>query len=271
MPSTPPRDDRILAVTRVLAWIIAPILVLAFALLWPVPRDTGRRFAWQITPTLTPMVLASAYLGGAYFFVRSATTRAWHTVKGGFPPVVVFATLLGVATILHWDRFIHSSPAFWLWALLYLTTPFLVAYAFLANRPYGALATDEDVLIPIVVARVVAGVGLLAAVTGLLVFAYPSGAIAVWPWALTPLTARVLGAIFCLGVAGVEALADRRWGSARLLVRVAIAMLALIVASGARAHTELIMDRPLTWAFMIGFPLLLILTVGWYAAMSRRG
>lgn len=50
------------------------------------------------------MILASVYLGGAYFFLRAATAKQWHTVKGGFVPVGTFATLMGVATILHWDK-----------------------------------------------------------------------------------------------------------------------------------------------------------------------
>jgi hypothetical protein len=51
---------------------------------------------------MTPMLLASVYLGGANFFLRAATARQWHTVKGGFVPVGTSATLMGVATILHW-------------------------------------------------------------------------------------------------------------------------------------------------------------------------
>lgn len=58
------------------------------------------------------MILGSVYLGGAYFFLRAVTARQWHTVKGGFIPVGTFATLMGVATILHWDRS-WSRPGRW--------------------------------------------------------------------------------------------------------------------------------------------------------------
>lgn len=256
--------------TRALAWFIAPVLVLAFVLLWPVPSNTERRFAWHITPTLTPMVLASAYVGGAYFFVRVARSRAWHTVKGGLLPVTTFATLLGIATILHWDKFTHSSPAFWLWAALYFTAPLLVAYAYLTNRRHDLPGDAGDLHISVVVARLIAGVGVLALATGLFLFVFPSVAISVWPWALTPLTARVMGAIFCLGLAGLGVLADRRWGSARILVQVGFVMLGLIVVSGVRAHDELLTERPLTWAFVVGFPLLVVVMALWYAHMERR-
>jgi uncharacterized membrane protein YqhA len=61
------RDDRVLALTRWVSLVIIPFLVVAFVVLVPWPGDTGRLFAWQIKPILTPMVLGSVYLGGAYF------------------------------------------------------------------------------------------------------------------------------------------------------------------------------------------------------------
>src|SRR3954452_692349 len=101
-------DDRVLPVTRVVAAAIIPFLLLAFAVLYFWPSDTGRLFAWPIKPPLTAMVLASVYLGGAYFFLRAARASSWHTIKAGFPPVATFAGLLGIATLVHWDKFSHS-------------------------------------------------------------------------------------------------------------------------------------------------------------------
>jgi len=84
MTTSRSRDDRVLPSTRVLSAIIVPFLVLAFAVLFPWPGDTGRLFAWAIKPTMSSMVLGSVYLGGAYFFVRVVRCPQWHTVAGGF-------------------------------------------------------------------------------------------------------------------------------------------------------------------------------------------
>src|SRR6476660_9866871 len=111
-----PRDDRILGFTRGLSLFIAPFLLVAFVLLYGFPGRTGRLFAWPIRGTMTPMVLASAYLGGFWFFVCVLRERRWAAVKLGFPAVALFATLLGIATIVHWEKFSHSHLAFWLWA-----------------------------------------------------------------------------------------------------------------------------------------------------------
>jgi len=67
--------DRIVWQTRLLAAVIVPFLVVAFVILYLRPEETGRLFAWPISPWMTSFVLASAYLGGAYFFVRVATGR----------------------------------------------------------------------------------------------------------------------------------------------------------------------------------------------------
>ncbi len=159
-----------------------------------------------------------------------ATAKQWHTVKGGFIPVGTFATLMGAATIAHWDKFLHAHVAFWLWAGLYFTTPFLIFWVWLSNRRRDAPSTSADLLIPGGVSRIIAVLGTLSVLTGLFLFLVPARAVAVWPWAVTPLTARVLGAIFCLGIVGLGALFDRRWSSARILLQVAALMLALIPA-----------------------------------------
>lgn len=96
------RDDRVLTYTRVLSLAIVPFLLTAFVVLYLFPGDTKRLFAWPINPTMTSMMLASAYLGGAYFFLRVVFESRWNVVKTGFLSVALFASLLGVATVLHW-------------------------------------------------------------------------------------------------------------------------------------------------------------------------
>ena len=264
------RDDRVLALTRWVSLVIIPFLVVAFVVLVPWPSDTGRLFAWQIKPTLTSMVLGSVYLGGAYFFLRVFRAKEWHTVKGGFVPVGTFATLLGVATIAHWDKFLHTHVAFWLWAGLYFTTPFLVFWVFLANRKHDAPATDADLLLSVGVSRIIAVVGGLSLLTGAFLFLLPNQAVAIWPWTLTPLTSRVLGAIFCLGIAGLGTLFDRRWSSARVLLQVAALMLTLIVVAGARATGEFDSANAMTWLISGGFVAVLAMIVVLSLRMDAR-
>ena len=263
-------DDRVLPLTRGIAAAIVPFLVVAFAVLYPWPGDTDRLFAWPIRPTTTAMVLGSAYLGGAWFFVCAARARSWHTVKAGFVPVAVFASLMGIATILHWDKFHHGHVAFWLWVLLYFTTPFLIVLVWLRNRRHDVPADADELLLPILAARVIAAVGVLALVWGLFLYLLPAAAIALWPWSLTPLTARVLGAVTCLGLAGIGARFDRRWSSARLPFQVAGVMLTAILVAGVRAHAEFDSGNVLTWLLAAGFVGVTAAVVALYWRMETR-
>jgi len=239
----------------VLSIVVIPFLLVAFVLLyfWPSADDTARLFAWRIVPGFTSMVLASAYLGGAYYFLRAARATEWHTVGGGFIPVGLFATLMGVATILHWDKFIRTNVAFWLWAALYFTTPFLVFTVWFLNRREQSPRTADDLLIPQRTALLMGLFGMAALVTSGFLFLVPSAAIVIWPWTLTELTARVMGAIFALGVAGLGAVRDRRWTSMRILLQVAGVMLVLILIAAVRAHGDFDTSKPLAWVFAAGF------------------
>jgi hypothetical protein len=264
-----PRDDQVLGTTRALSAFIVPFLIVAFVVLYGWPAETGRLFAWTIKPTLTPMVLGAVYIGGAYFFTRAWRAAAWHTVKVGFLPVTTFASLLGVATVLHWDRFNHHHLAFWLWAGLYFTTPFLVLGAWLRNRGRDRPAAGDLALSP--PARAVIGAtGLLSVALGLFLFLRPAQAIDLWPWPLTPLTARVMGAVFCLGVAGLGILADPRWSTARIMLQTEQVMLSLILVAAVRDRGHLDGSRPFTWLLLGGLAGVLLSSIALSVAMDRR-
>jgi hypothetical protein len=256
--SHPTEDDRVLRSTRVLAAFIAPFLLVAFVLLYVFPLRTTQLWAWTIHPTMTAMVLASAYLGGCYFFIRVLRERRWAAVKYGYLAVALFASLLGLSTVVHWDRFNHGHLAFWLWAFLYFTAPFLVVAAWLANRRYAAPAHPGEARLGPVARAVVAIVGLAALGTGLSLVLAPARLIPVWPWMLTPLTARVVGAIFCLGCAGIGVLLDGRWVSLRLMLQVQVVMCVLMLVAAMRARHEFFPDRALTWVMLAGFVALLL-------------
>ncbi|GAA2033726.1 hypothetical protein GCM10009740_25320 [Terrabacter terrae] len=263
------RDDRVLTATRVLALVLVPILLTAFVILYAFPGDTARLFAWTIRPELTPMVLASAYLGGAWFFVRVARERRWARIGAGLLAVALFAALLGIATVLHWDRFNHGHPAFWLWTALYLSAPFAVLAVWLANEQVAAPPRPDELRVTRVARALVAGGAALALVQGLVMFAAPSFVVPAWPWSLTPLTCRVVGAVFCLGSAGLVVLVDSRWVRVSLMVEVEVVMLTLMLVGGLRARGDLHADRPLTWLLLTGFVATLAASLRLWWVMAR--
>ncbi|MEO5680181.1 MAG: hypothetical protein ABIS47_10990 [Acidimicrobiales bacterium] len=264
------RDDRVLPATLALSLAIIPFLLVAWVVLYLFPDDTERLFAWPVKPRMSPMVLGSVYLGGAYFFLRAARASQWHQVKAGFVPVGTFASLMGVATVIHWDRFTHDHLAFWLWAGLYFTTPFLVFGVWAANRGHDSPVTDDDLLLPRGARLGLAGAGALALGTSTLLFLAPDRLRASWPWMLTPLTARVMGAIFALGIGGFIVARDGRWSATRVMLEVQGVMLGLILLAGIRSHADLNLAKPLTITLVLGLGATLAGGAVLYVRMNRR-
>lgn len=213
--SSSQRDDRVLPVTRVIAALLVPVLGLAFVILFFEARDTGDHFAWTIRPPMTPVVMASGYLGGAYYFARMASGTRWHQTGVVLPAVSVFATVMMLATIIHWDKFNHGHIAFWLWVILYVVAPPLVFGLWLLNRsrdPYEAGAGDPET--PVAGRIVLLAVACVALVIAVALFARPAAWSGWFPWTLSPLTARVMSGWFALaGTASILLARDRRASS----------------------------------------------------------
>lgn len=244
-------DDRLLPVTRWVAAAIVPFLVVAAFLLFVFPERTGELFAWAIAPPLSAYLLASAYVGGIWFFVRVASARRWHHVAPGFPAVVVFAGALLVATLLHLDRF-SQNLSFVVWMTLYATTPFVVAVLALIQRRRDPGVPDlPDVVIPRALRAVLVAIGVSAFALGALLFFAPQAAIGFWAWELTPLTAQVTGAVLSLtGVVNAGMVRDDRWSSFRILFQAQLISLVAIACSLVAGRAALLWDRPATPAFV---------------------
>ncbi|HYI32150.1 MAG TPA: hypothetical protein VEX88_01670 [Glaciibacter sp.] len=265
-------SDAVLPYTAWLSVFIIPFLVAASVLLYIFPANTEELFAWTIAPPLTAMLLASAYIGGIWFFVQVVVLRRWHRFQYGFAAVVVFATLLGVATFLHWDRFHFGHISFITWATLYVITPFLTFAALLANRRADDSAQEgRDVLIPWPARIVLAAVGILALVCGLVIFIAPNLAIEMWAWEVTPLTARVIGAVLTLpGMVNLWLLRDGRWSSFRWMFQAQLVSLVFISAALLLAWNNIAWSRPSAPLFVSGILASLVLYAVFYGYNERK-
>ena len=264
--------DRVLPYTRVVAYVIIPFLVVAAFLLLVLPGGTEQHFAWTINPPVTAMLLGSAYAGGIWFFVQVASQRHWHRVRHGFPAVLVFASLLAAATFLHWDRFHFGHVSFITWVVLYVATPVLVLIAIVLELREDDRAPEaDDVTIPSVWRYVLALVGAVASVTGLVLFAVPSLLIGVWAWEVTPLTARIVGAVLTLpGMVNIWMLRDSRWSAFRRVFQAQLVSLACIVLAIVVRFGDFEWERPAAWLFTIGIAVSAAVYLVFYVSLERR-
>ena len=265
-------ENRILPETRWLAALVIPFLVAALGILFLFPNETGRLFAWNIQPTMSAMMLGAAYAGGIHFFASVLRSREWHRVKVGFLPVTAFASLLGIATLLHWDRFNHGHISFIAWAGLYFTAPFLVLGVWLRNRGQDSgQPAAQEILIPSAVRLMMGAFGTVTIIISLFLFLQPGVMTGLWPWALTPLMARVMGAMFSLpGVVGLGIALDRRWSAAGVILQSQSLSILLILAAALRAWDEFDQANPVSWMFVGGLGLMLAGILAVMAAMRAR-
>jgi hypothetical protein len=241
---------------------------------WGVPGRSESLWAWTIEPELTPIFLGSGYGAGAYFFWRTYRAERWHPSSAGVLGASVFAGLMLIATIIHWDRFNHGDApalaaiAFYGWTIVYILSPFAVFALWWRNRATdsGAPAPRDAEVAPgaLLGARAFAA-GALAG--GLLFFLVPQIAIDIWPWQLTPLTGRVLASFTVqVGVGALVVSLDSRWSAWRLIVQTFFVATALLLVGALRAFGDFDEGNPVTWLYLGG----LLGTAAALALLYRR-
>lgn len=266
------QDGRVLPITRWVARFIIPFLAAAFLVLYGLPDRTTELFAWTIRPEMTPIIMGAGYGAGVYFFYRVSTAAKWHTVAPVFLGIATFTWLMGIATVVHWENFNHSHYTFYLWVFLYILTPVLIPAVWALNRRTEPreLATDMPRL-PRGVRVLGGGIGVVVTVSAIVLFVIPGLMIEVWPWTVSPLTARILAGWFALfGVVNGVVVLDPRWSTARILVQSQILGFTLVLIGVARAWANFDPSNQLTWAVVGGMVVYLIAIFTLYIGMENR-
>jgi hypothetical protein len=257
-------------VTRWVARLIIPFLAAACLVLYGVPDRTTAFFAWTIRPEMTPIVMGAGYGAGVYFFYRVSTVERWHTVAPVFLGIATFTWLMAVATVLHWENFNHDHVTFVLWVILYAVTPILVPALWVVNRRTEPRVPEGgEPHLPSVVRWIGGAVGVVVTVSALALFVAPDLMIGVWPWAVSPLTARILAGWFALfGVVNSVVVLDPRWSAARILVQSQVIGFGLVLVGVVRAWGNFDPTNVLTWGVVGGMAAYLVALVGLYVAME---
>lgn len=270
-PLTGERDDRTLATTRWVSICIIPVLVAAFVILYGFPDRTQKLWAWTIAPEMTPMFMGGGYLAGAWLFVRVAAAKEGHKANAALLAVSVFTLLLGLATILHWDRFNHDHVSFWAWLALYTVTPVLLPLLWFNNRGTDPVQPRPgEVLVPNGLRILMSAGGLVTLAFALVMFLRPSAVIDEWPWTLTPLTARTLSAFIAFpAVAWAQFGVDARWSSFQIPMETSVIGEALILIAAVRGWDDFHSTGD-AWAYVALLVAALLWLTGVYLAMERR-
>ena len=205
-----------------------------------------------IDPQVTSLVLGAAYVAGAYFFIRVVMVDSWHRVAAGFPAVIVFVWGAAGATALHLDRFMHDGLSFAAWAAIYAIAPARAAAALSRPAARGARAVRRHA--DVSRARILlGGVGGAVVLGALLAFALPQITIDVWPWTLTPLTARIVATVMALfGSLWVSVALHGGKTAARIPLEAHALGLAFLLIAAVRGSGDIDWTNPLAAVLVAG-------------------
>ena len=217
--------DPLLPGVRRLIWIIFLLAVANGLFLYLLPSAAEKHYAWAVKPPINAAFMGAGYLAGMVATALALfRTRFYRSVRVIIWPFVILTVTLLAATLIHRDRFFWSYPLTWLWTAVYVTVPcLLVVIWFVQERVAGTAPVRDGRLTTVRAVCLVPGLAFF--VLGAVMALAPSALVGSWPWPITPLLSRCLGAWYMF--AGALLLATTV--SARRLNEVFLPSLTLVI------------------------------------------
>lgn len=221
-------------------------------------ENTAEYFAWPINPPLTAAFLGAGYWASCAIELLAARERVWANARIAGPAVFVFTALTFILTVIHRDRFNFDAPmaitviGTWTWLAVYALVPLILGT--LMVRQWLAQGAEPPRLHPLplwikVVLLVHAAVMLAL---GAALFIAPTAVATLWPWALTALTGRAVGAwLIGFGIVAAQTLYEGDWDRLRPMT-VSYALLGLLqVIALLRYAGSVEWTRPGGWIYLL--------------------
>ena len=259
------------------AWLIIEVLfgVGAVMAIGVSPEDSATNFAWPIQPVVMAATLGAFYISSAPLFLLPLFAKRWEMTRVMILPAALFCTVQLVATFLHWDKFSVGTTPFYVWFASYLLPPpiFLAAYLWHQRRAVAYLGPVDDP-IPFWLNRLLLICGGILTVGAILVFLFPSLLIPIFPWQLTPLTARSLsGWLIAVGTLMLSMSRENDRTRARLATPMLILILPVLLLQMLRFAEQVNWGSPVLWIGLIlfaivGFCGLYLANGSWRKAVS---
>jgi hypothetical protein len=239
------------------------------------PADSKTNFAWPIQPVVMAAVLGAFYITSAPLFLLPLFAKRWEMIRVMILPTALFSTVQLAATFLHWDRFSVGITPFYVWFASYLLPPpiFISAYVW-HQRKAASLPVASNDPIPSWLNRLLIICGGILTATAILIFFFPNLLIPIFPWQLTPLTARSLsGWLIAIGTILLSMSYENDRTRARLATPMLILILPVLLLQMGRYANEVNWNNPVLWISLIlfavvGFCGLYLANGSWRDALS---
>jgi hypothetical protein len=228
-------------------FVVGSVLVFAAGFqLYVLTDHTDRFFAWTIGVPFTAAFLGAFYWTALVLAASSAREREWARVRVGVPGVALFVALTLIVSVVHVGSFhLHGGSVVgrvgaWVWFAVYAIAPVGAFVALIAQLRAPGFDPPRRTRLPGPYRLALASHALVVLIVGGALMFAPNAIANVWPWALTPLTARAMAAwLLGLGVVLAQAvfedaperieLAARSYAVLGLLELVAVARYASAV------------------------------------------
>ena len=250
-------------------WIGCVFVLIAGFQLFVLSEHTLRFFAWTVNPPLTAAVMGAFYWTALVVAFLSLRQRDWTNARVGVPGVLLFLILSLSATLVHLDKFhLHDERlvtrlAAWFWLIIYILDPILVVLALWLQLRVPGRSSARTATLPAAYRAVLLTLGGALLGLGLALFVAPTTVASSWAWALTPLTARAVGA-WSAGT-GVM-LGQAAWENDRHRIRPAawgaLTLGFLQLLAMARYSGQFRWEHPAAWLWLAG--VIVMLGVGLY-------
>jgi hypothetical protein len=191
---------------RLVLVLFAGLAFIAGILLFVLSAHTDDWFSWTIKPPLTAAFLGASYWAACVLLGWSASRREWRAARPAMLPVLTIAILLLIATLIHVERF-HTDTIFgWFWITVYVLVPPLLCIMLWRQLQVAGPPPRDALPLARWLRLALSLEGLVLAGVGIALYVSPASADSLWPWTLTPLTARAVGAFLVgFGAAALQA------------------------------------------------------------------
>jgi hypothetical protein len=276
------RIRRVLPSMRALLVLFSVLTALAVGALYVLAEHTDRYFAWTIQPPLTAAFLGAGYAAGFVLVVLSLRDPVWAHSRVAVLTILAFVVLTTIATLVHIDRFhfmgefadsgFIAVAAAWFWLAVYLVVPVLMLALLLPQERSRGVDPPPRHPVPLWLRIALAAESVVLTLTGAALYLAPATAERIWPWTLTPLTARVVAAwLVAFGLATALAAFS---GDLRRLRTAAIAYTVfgvLVIGAQLRFFSAIDWNALPTIAFALTSVAVVVTgAVGWRLAPSPR-
>lgn len=263
--------------TRIILLIASVLVFLVGVQLFILTEMTDRFFAWTIKSPLTASFLGAAYWASCAMEFLASRRRTWAHARIAVPAVLVFTGVTLVISLIHIDLFhldennIMTRFLTWSWLFVYAVVPPVMLVLLVRQIRAPGIDPPREARLPVWYRSLLGVHAAVLVPIGIALLIAPTVVVPWWPWTLTPLTGRAIGAwLLGLGIAAAQAVGENDWRRIHPATMSYTVFAVLELAALGRYPNELAWETPGSWIYLLFLASALgIGLLGWWQAVRH--